>query len=106
MEPGTSEASAELDTWYREEHNEQMSLEPGWLRSTRYKLSNEQNEIANKEPQVRAPLWLAIHEFGEGNKLGSKVEPLIPMTPWTKKVMSDMTNIEANVWIKIAAISI
>lgn len=95
MEPSTEEASVDLDKWYVEEHNEQMSLEPGWVRSRRYKLADG----PGSPEQGHKITWMTIHEFGEGNKLGDKVEPLDPLTPWTKKVMSEMSVIEASVWI-------
>ncbi|KAF7532139.1 hypothetical protein G7054_g8231 [Neopestalotiopsis clavispora] len=97
MEPSTPEASADLDKWYTEEHNEQMSLEPGWVRSRRYKLADEPSDPDGGQRQRIT--WMTIHEFGQGNRLGNKVEPLDPITPWTRKVMGEMSAIEADVWI-------
>ncbi|ETS85294.1 hypothetical protein PFICI_03319 [Pestalotiopsis fici W106-1] len=96
MEPANLEASTDLDKWYSEEHNEQMSLEPGWIRSRRYKLADDPGD-AFGGPDRRIT-WMTIHEFGQGNKLGNKVEALDPVTPWTRKVMGGMSVIEANVW--------
>lgn len=95
LEPSTEEASVDLDKWYTEEHNEQMSLEPGWVRSKRYKLAAG----SGIPEQGHRITWMTIHEFGQGNKLGAKAGFLDPVTPWTKKVISQMSAHEAIVWI-------
>jgi hypothetical protein len=101
MAPASDESSVELDRWYREEHNEQMSREPGWIRSTRYKLVLQyKSPNPVHAPGPDAPEWMTIHEFGDGNRLGSEVAPLDPMSDWTKKVMADMKFIEAYNWKK------
>ncbi|KAH7025153.1 uncharacterized protein B0I36DRAFT_367037 [Microdochium trichocladiopsis] len=99
MTPKDAAASDDMDRWYREEHNEQMSLEPGWIRSTRYKLAFHVKSVGgDKAARGDAPEWMTLHEFGEGNTLGEKVAPLVPISDWTRKVMGDMTSIEAYVW--------
>lgn len=102
MTPPSADSSDELDRWYREEHNEQMSYEPGWIRSSRYKLVVQiKSPSPVGDPRPDAPEWMTIHEFGVGNKLGSKVEPLDPISDWTRKVMGDMKSIEAYNWKNI-----
>ncbi|KAI1851345.1 hypothetical protein JX266_003420 [Neoarthrinium moseri] len=99
MQPQTSESSAELDRWYREEHNEQMSKEPGWTRSRRYRLAKlDKKGGSPTKHDASAPEWMTIHEFGDGNRLSDQVEPLDPVTDWTRKIMGDMASIEAYVW--------
>ncbi|KAH8649280.1 hypothetical protein BX600DRAFT_474865 [Xylariales sp. PMI_506] len=104
MNPSTTEASDDLDRWYREEHNEQMSKEPGWLRCSRYKLSlftdNGDATSGINTSHHGAPEWMTIHEFGAGNGLGNKVEPVVPVSDWTRRVMGNMDYIEASVWTK------
>ncbi|KAF2692206.1 hypothetical protein K458DRAFT_354521 [Lentithecium fluviatile CBS 122367] len=88
---------ADLDAWYREEHNEQMSKEPGWKRTTRFKLLFQTRNDGKKPGGLD---FLAIHEFGEGNQLGKDVHPLDPMTDWTKKAMAGCTAIDAAIYEK------
>jgi hypothetical protein len=100
MQPATQAASDDLERWYAEEHYEQMSLEPAFIRSSRYRLVHhlERADVTRQPPE--APKWMTIHEFGEGNRLGKEVVPLDPMSNQTKKVMGDMSNIEAFIWTK------
>ena len=43
---------------------------------------------------------MAIHEFGDGHKIGKDVQPLDPITDWTKRAMSQAKAIEAAVYQK------
>ncbi|KAF2491046.1 hypothetical protein BU16DRAFT_517062 [Lophium mytilinum] len=97
MEPAEGGA-AELDSWYRDEHNQQMSKEPGWKRTTRFKIVGQLHDIT---PANDAPSFLTIHEFGDGHKIGTKVLPLEPKTEWTKKVMGSAKTIDAGVYHKV-----
>ncbi|USP76527.1 uncharacterized protein yc1106_03801 [Curvularia clavata] len=99
MQPAPGGA-AELDAWYREEHNEQMSQQPGWLRTCRYSLVAQRgtDSEAEKEKQFSC---LAIHEFEERNALGDTVKALEPVSEWTKKVMSEAEGIDAAIYRKI-----
>lgn len=97
MEPGEG-GEADLDAWYREEHNQQMSEQPGWKRTTRFNLLFQQRNDAKESQRLS---FLAIHEFGEGHKIGKDVEPLDPITDWTKKAMSEAKSIEAAVYHKV-----
>jgi len=85
MEP-QPDGHDELDRWYRDEHNEQMSIEPGYVRTTRYKLVHHVRKGGDTDTPV-APTWLTLHEFDENNKLSVKVQALDPMTEWTKKIL-------------------
>jgi hypothetical protein len=75
-----------------------MSIEPGYLRTMRYELLLARQSDGKS---VDAPSFLAIHEFGEGNKLGKDVEPLLPITDWTKKCMSDAKAIDAAIYHEV-----
>jgi hypothetical protein len=75
-----------------------MSLEPGWIRTKRYDLVFVPR---NDGKSVEAPSFLAIHEFGEGNKLGKDVEPLTPITDWTKRCMGEAKAIDAAIYQKV-----
>jgi hypothetical protein len=97
MEPGSG-GEADLDAWYREEHNQQMSEQTGWKRTARFNLLFQQR---NDEKESQRLSFLAIHEFGEGHKIGTDVEPLNPMTEWTKRAMSAAKAIEAAVYYKV-----
>ncbi|QDS70905.1 hypothetical protein FKW77_006333 [Venturia effusa] len=80
MEPGpTPEMAADLDAWYRQEHLEQMSKEPGW-----------------------PPSSLLLYEFDKEAKLGTQVQPLDPMTDWTKKCMQEAQKIETGIYRKMS----
>ncbi|KAF2707031.1 hypothetical protein K504DRAFT_436215 [Pleomassaria siparia CBS 279.74] len=97
MEPGPG-GEADLEAWYREEHNQQMSEQPGWKRTTRYKLLSQHR---NDDKEQQRMSFLAIHEFGEDNKIGKDVEPLDPMTDWTKRAMTAAKAIEAAVYHRV-----
>ncbi|KAH7125357.1 hypothetical protein B0J11DRAFT_528234 [Dendryphion nanum] len=96
MEPQPG-GEADLDAWYRDEHNQQMSEQPGWKRTTRFKLLY-QHRSDGREPEYLS--FVAIHEFGEGHHLGKNVEPLDPMTEWTKRCMSAAKGIDAAIYEK------
>lgn len=96
IEPGpTVEMAASLDAWYRQEHLEQISKEPGWRRSRRYIL------LFNIGSTDLVPSYLAMYEFDETAKLGTQVQPLDPLTEWTKKCMQEAQKIEASVYKKM-----
>ncbi|KAH7564517.1 hypothetical protein BM1_01564 [Bipolaris maydis] len=95
MQPGP-DGAADLDAWYRDEHNEQMSKEPGWLRTCRYSLVAQKGGDG-KEKELS---FLAIHEFNESNELGDTVKALEPVSEWTKKVMSAAVGIDAAIYRK------
>jgi len=97
MEPAAGGA-AELDSWYRDEHNRQMAEEPGWKRTTRFRVAGQ---LYDNTPADDAPSFLTIHEFGDGNKIGKQVLPLDPITDWTKKVMGSAKSIDAAVYHKV-----
>ena len=97
MEPAEG-GDVDLDAWYREEHLEQMAREPSWKKSTRYRLIQQ---LKNGVDYHDAPSWLALYEFGEGNALGSDVNPLDPMTEWTKRVMQQAKKIEAGIFERV-----
>lgn len=101
MQPAPG-GEADLDAWYREEHNEQMSKEPGWKRTIRYRLLSQSR---NDEKKPDGLDFLAIHEFGEGNQLGKEVKPLEPITDWTRKAMSECKAIDAAIYHKVFSFS-
>ncbi|KAJ4294397.1 hypothetical protein N0V90_008087 [Kalmusia sp. IMI 367209] len=100
MQPAP-DGQKDLDAWYREEHNQQMSEQPGWKRTTRYSPLFQTRNVGKPGGLD----FVALHQFGEGNKLGKEVEPLDPMTDWTKKCMSECTSIDAAVYHKVKTLS-
>lgn len=96
MEPQPG-GEADLEAWYRDEHNQQMSEQPGWKRTTRFNLLFQHKRNGQ---EGTAPSFLAIHEFGDGHKLGKDVEPLDPMTDWTERCMSQAKAIDAAIYRK------
>ena len=78
----------------RQEHLQQMSLEPGWRRTKRYKLEHQ------VRPTELPATWLALYEFNEENVLGTTVKPLEPMTEWTKNMFADSKKIELGIFHK------
>ncbi|EAT92624.1 hypothetical protein HBH56_055810 [Parastagonospora nodorum] len=88
---------ADLDAWYKDEHNEQMSKEPGYWRTSRFSLLHQHSTGSQQNEKLS---FLAVHEFGEENALGTEVKPLDPMTDWTKKVMASAKGIDAAIYHK------
>lgn len=97
MQPSPTGAE-ELDKWYREEHNQQMSEQPGWKRTTRYELLHQRSGTGEVGPELK---FLAVHEFGEGHGLGKDVQALQPMSEWTKRVMGDAVGIDAAIYHQV-----
>jgi hypothetical protein len=97
MQPAPGGA-ADLDAWYRDEHNEQMSREPGWLRTCRYSLVTQKSGNGQEEKELS---FLAIHEFDESNELGDTVKALEPVSEWTKKVMREAVGIDAAIYRRV-----
>ncbi|KNG43924.1 aldehyde dehydrogenase [Stemphylium lycopersici] len=98
--PGGEE---ELDRWYREEHNQQMSEQRGWLRTCRFELvarhggGDEEEEEEEKEKGLS---FLAIHKFSDDNDLGLEVKAVEPVSEWTKKLMGEAVGIDAAIYRK------
>lgn len=92
-----SGGEAELDKWYREDHNQQMSEQPGWWRTRRFNLLIRQTSSGSKDAELP---FLAVHEFGPENQLGKDVKPLEPISDWTKKVMSEAKGLDAAIYHK------
>ncbi|CAI9636452.1 unnamed protein product [Alternaria burnsii] len=97
MQPSPAGA-ADLDAWYREEHNQQMSEQPSWLRTCRYSLVSQQTSTSGGSEGFQELSFLAIHEFGEGEQLGDSVKALEPISEWTMKVMKDAVGIDAAIY--------
>jgi hypothetical protein len=96
MQPGEG-GEADLDAWYRNEHNQQMSEQPGWLRTTRFSLLGQHSSGDHTSEELS---FLAIHAFDESNQLGTEVKAIEPMSDWTKKVMSEAKAIDAAIYHK------
>lgn len=89
----------DMDDWYREEHLEQMSLEPGFKRGVRYSLIFQvKNKTDTTTVTEDAPSFLTLYEFDDSNNLGMNVAPLDPMTDWTRKVMTNSDRIETGIY--------
>ncbi|KAF1942349.1 hypothetical protein EJ02DRAFT_345745, partial [Clathrospora elynae] len=93
MQP-SSGGEADLDRWYRQEHNQQMSEQPGWLRTRRFSLLGQHGRNDGEEELA----FLAVHEFGEGHGLGVKVQAVEPVSAWTIKVVSEARGIDAAIY--------
>ncbi|KAH7094603.1 hypothetical protein FB567DRAFT_510576 [Paraphoma chrysanthemicola] len=96
MQPAQG-GEAELDAWYREEHNQQMSEQTGWLRTTRFSLVGQNSSSGQTSGELS---FLAIHAFEQSNQLGNEVQALEPMSDWTKKIMSEAQAIDAAIYHK------
>jgi hypothetical protein len=88
----------DMDAWYRGEHNQDMSHVPGWKRLTRFKHLNS-HRFDDKEPAKFTVL--ALHEFGEGEKLGKDIQVPPEMSPWTMKVMGGVQGMDAAIYHKV-----
>lgn len=90
---------ANLEAWYREEHNQQRSGEPGWRRTARFSLLTQ---YANGKKSMDGEMSsLAIHEYMEGHTLGKDVKVLEPESDWTKKVMGNAEAVDSAIYNKV-----
>jgi hypothetical protein len=96
MQPAEG-GESDLNAWYMNEHNQQMSEQPGWRRTTRYSLLHQHASDGQKREELS---FLAVHEFENDNKLGTTVQALKPISDWTKKVMEDAYAIDAAIYYK------
>lgn len=96
MQPAQG-GGADLDAWYRNEHNEQMSKEPGYWRTSRFTLLHQGSTGSQQSEKLS---FLAVHEFDENSRLGTEVKALEPISDWTKKVMSEAQAIDAAIYHK------
>ena len=92
-------SESELDNWYREEHNQRMSQEPGWKRTTRYRLLFQHSNGFKESEELS---FLAIHEFNEENNLGKDLKPLEPVSDRTKKVLSEVKATDAAIFSQVS----
>lgn len=99
MQPPPNGA-ADLDAWYREEHNQQMSEQPGWRRTTRFSLLGQHGNVGKSSQELS---FLAIHEFSKENQLGTVVTAIDPVSEWTKKVMGEAEGIDAAIYYRVTA---
>ncbi|KAI4960433.1 hypothetical protein J4E86_002055 [Alternaria arbusti] len=97
MQPSPTGAE-DLDAWYREEHNQQTSEQPAWLRTCRYALVSQESGSSDEGGKKQELSFLAIHEFGEGEQLGDTVKAFEPISEWTMKVMKDAVGIDAAIY--------
>jgi hypothetical protein len=102
MQPG-EDGRSDLDAWYRDEHNQQMSEQPGWWRTTRFSFLRQHVSGSHQEKSEELS-FLAIHEFGNGNQLGTHVQALEPISDWTKRAMSNAIAIDAAIYHKQRAL--
>ncbi|KAF2803049.1 uncharacterized protein BDZ99DRAFT_400490 [Mytilinidion resinicola] len=84
----------ELDRWYREEHLEKVSNEPGWIRSTRFELIFQVGDKGTTNTEV-TPNWLAIHEFEADGLPGDRPKALEPVSALTKKIVGNAIKVDA-----------
>ena len=88
----------ELDRWYREEHNQQMSEQRGWLRTCRFELAARHGSSVEEGEEEKELSFLAVHEFNDDNDLGMEVKAVEPVSEWTKKVMGEAVGIDAAIY--------
>lgn len=110
MAPSRQEGgAADLDAWYRTEHNRQMGEQKGWRGTLRYGLlrqSRIQGLVTDgdvREDKVGEDsgaelTFLAVHEFEQDNELGSEVRALEPVSEWTERVMREAEGIDAGIF--------
>jgi len=84
----------EFDMWYREEHLEQVSNEPGWIRSTRFELVFKVGDEGKEDTDV-TPKFLAIHEFEADGLPGDRPQALHPISDLTKKIVGNAIKVDA-----------
>lgn len=101
MQPsGRSGGAEELEKWYIDEHNQQMSEQKGWVRSKRYRLQSQHDSAASAQKQQELS-FLAIHEFREPHDLGIEVKAVEPVSEWTIKIMGEAEAIDAAIYNKV-----
>jgi hypothetical protein len=101
VEPGDG-LTADYNAYMRDEHLAQFRSEPGWRRTTRYELVLHVKGASDAGWGAGdAASWIALYEFDETNKLAPVVQPLDPMTDWTKRITATAKKFELGVFHKI-----
>jgi hypothetical protein len=99
----------DYDAYMRQEHLAQMSKEPGWRRTNRYKLEFQIKGAEDAAAEAKSGVenlgadYLALYEFDETNELGLEVKACVPMTDWTKRMFTHAKKTELGVWHKIGS---
>ncbi|KAH6673042.1 hypothetical protein B0J14DRAFT_701007 [Halenospora varia] len=105
MELGDKVTEKDFDDWYRQEHLEELSKVPGYLRTTRFKLLYHRTNAQSRQlkglpprPEdkeiIAPPTWQAIHEFDTENIDMTKLMATAD-TEWSKKIMGNVARVEA-----------
>jgi hypothetical protein len=92
IEPGND---ADFDEWYRKQHLDMLSMVPGFRRSTRYQLSDQENKEGH-------PRFIAMHEYDTADFPVEAVK-LVTGTEWSRKVLKEAKSFSGDVWEEIAA---
>jgi hypothetical protein len=88
----------ELDTdfhkWYDEEHTNEISKVPGWLRGRRYKLVDGVELAEGKGPQISGWNYLVMHEWDSGDYTQAREFITASETKWSQKIIGSAKGIQ------------
>lgn len=90
IEPSESSGLSiqEFNDWYEQEHVPMLSKCPGWLRSSRWELSDARDPRMWDIPQKGIARFLALHEWEDADAVFSSAELKESVsTPWRKSTI-------------------
>ncbi|KAI0752386.1 hypothetical protein C8Q80DRAFT_1334860 [Daedaleopsis nitida] len=86
-----SEYEEDYNGWYDKEHTEMLSKIPQWVRTTRYVYreggaTGADESLKPNGPGGKAPKYLALHEFSDGDSPSTPEFQHAASTEWSAKV--------------------
>ncbi|KAH4936716.1 hypothetical protein HBI79_070640 [Parastagonospora nodorum] len=91
--PASTEAIADFNKWYADEHLAMLAKAPGYVRTRRYELVDGTRLDGFERSTPHIPKFLALHEFG-GEALPWGELQASAETEWAKRVMGGLVGSE------------
>lgn len=89
----SEEFDAEFHKWYDEEHMDDISKVPGWLRGRRFKLVDGIDLVDRKGPPIEGWNYLVMHDWESGGYKETKEFIAALQTPWSQKVIGSVKGV-------------
>jgi hypothetical protein len=88
----------ELDTdfhkWYDDEHTNDISNVPGWLRGRRYKLVDAVDLVERKGPEASGWNYLVMHDWDNANYKDAAEFISATQTKWSQKIITSVNGLQ------------
>lgn len=93
LQPGPQLSEEDYNRWYEEEHVPLLSVVPGWLKSTRWKLKDATVKIDGRVAEKKISRYLAIHEWESLDAFATPEFKHAVSTPWRDEIMPEIDKV-------------